>query len=96
MWRAIDKEGEELDVLVAKRRNMETPLKLLKRLLKGQGYVPDIIVPGISAHASQPCGPRPSQGPVQQVVCEQRSGHEDRRTFERTFAQLPQRLVCLR
>lgn len=39
MWRAVDKEGEVLDVLVQKRRNKKVALKLLKKLLKSQGFV---------------------------------------------------------
>jgi transposase-like protein len=44
MWRAVDKEGEVLDVLVQKRRNKAAALKLLRKLLKNQGFVPDKIV----------------------------------------------------
>ncbi|MGE3692986.1 MAG: IS6 family transposase [Novosphingobium sp.] len=44
MWRAVDKEGEVLDVLVQKRRNKGAALKLLRKLLKNQGFVPDEIV----------------------------------------------------
>jgi transposase-like protein len=44
MWRAVDKEGEVLEVLVQKRRNKEAALKLLRKLLKRQGFVPDKIV----------------------------------------------------
>jgi len=44
MWRAVDKEGEVLDVLVQKRRNKSAALKLLRKLLKNQGYMPDEIV----------------------------------------------------
>jgi len=44
MWRAVDKEGEVLDMLVQKRRNKAAALKLLRRLLKKQGFVPDEIV----------------------------------------------------
>lgn len=44
MWRAVDKEGEVLDVLVQKRRNKAAALKFLRKLLKNQGYVPDQIV----------------------------------------------------
>ena len=44
MWRAVDREGEVLDVLVQKRRNKAAALKLLKKLLKNQGFVPDEIV----------------------------------------------------
>jgi transposase-like protein len=44
MWRAVDREGEVLDMLVQKRRNKVAALKLLKKLLKNQGFVPDQIV----------------------------------------------------
>lgn len=44
MWRAVDKEGEVLDVLVQKRRNKAAALKLLRKLLKNQGFIPDEIV----------------------------------------------------
>ena len=44
MWRAVDKEGEVLDVLVQKRRNKAAALKLLRKLLKNQGLVPEAIV----------------------------------------------------
>ena len=44
MWRAVDKEGEVLDVLVQKRRDKRAALKLLRRLLKNQGAAPEQIV----------------------------------------------------
>ena len=34
LWRAVDDEGEVLDVLLQKRRNKRTALKLLRKLLK--------------------------------------------------------------
>jgi transposase-like protein len=44
MWRAVDREGEVLDALVQKRRDKKAALKLLRKLLKNQGFVPDEIV----------------------------------------------------
>ena len=44
MWRAVDSEGEVLDVLVQPRRDRAAALKLLRKLLKRQGFVPTIIV----------------------------------------------------
>lgn len=44
MWRAVDREGEVLDMLVQKRRNKAAALKLLRKLLKNQRYVPETIV----------------------------------------------------
>ncbi len=44
LWRAVDNEGEVLDVLVQSKRDRKAALKLLRKLLKRQGYVPDAIV----------------------------------------------------
>ena len=41
LWRAVDDEGEVLDVLLQKRRNKEAALKLLRRLLKNTGLHPE-------------------------------------------------------
>jgi len=43
LWRAVDDEGEVLDVLVQRRRNKDAALKLLRRLLKYQGVHPETI-----------------------------------------------------
>ncbi len=44
LWRAVDSEGEVLDILVQSRRNKKAALKLMRKLLKKQGYVPDAFV----------------------------------------------------
>jgi len=44
LWRAVDDEGEVLDVLVQAKRDRKAALKLLRKLLKRQGYVPNAIV----------------------------------------------------
>ena len=44
LWRAVDDEGEVLDVLVQKRRNKHAALKLLRRLLRNTGIHPEEIV----------------------------------------------------
>lgn len=41
LWRAVDDEGEVLEVLAQSRRNKRAALKLMRKLLKKQGYVPD-------------------------------------------------------
>jgi putative transposase len=43
-WRAVDAEGEVLDVLVQSRRNKRAALKLMRKLLKKYGFVPDKLV----------------------------------------------------
>ena len=51
LWRAVDDEGEVLDMLVRKRRNMAAALKLLRKLLKNQGVHPEaIITDGLAAY----------------------------------------------
>ena len=44
LWRAVDCEGEVLDVLVQSRRDKRAALKLMRKLLKTQGFVPAAIV----------------------------------------------------
>jgi putative transposase len=44
LWRAVDAEGEVLDVLVQAKRNKHAALKLLRKLLKKYGFVPDRLI----------------------------------------------------
>ena len=44
LWRAVDGEGEVLDILVQSPRNKKATLKLIRRLLKRRGFVPDAVV----------------------------------------------------
>ena len=44
LWRAVDAEGEVLDVLVQAKRNKHAALKLMRKLLKKYGFVPDRLV----------------------------------------------------
>jgi transposase-like protein len=44
VWRAVDSEGEVLDILVQPRRDRNAALKLMRKLLKRQGITPAAIV----------------------------------------------------
>ena len=44
LWRAVDDEGEVLDLLVQRRRDKATAVKLMRKLLKKQGFAPDVLV----------------------------------------------------
>ena len=44
LWRAVDSEGEVLDILVQSRRNKKAARKLMRKLLKKQGYAPNKVV----------------------------------------------------
>ena len=43
LWRAVDNEGEVLDFLVQSKRNAKAALKLMRKLLKKQGWAPTRI-----------------------------------------------------
>ena len=44
LWRAVDDEGEVLDLLVQRRRDARAAARLMRKLLKKQGFVPDLLV----------------------------------------------------
>ena len=44
LWRAVDDEGEVLDVLVQSKRNKLATLKLMRKLLRKYAVVPDRLV----------------------------------------------------
>ena len=44
LWRAIDQDGDALDILIQKRKNKEAALRFFRKLLKGQGSSPLRIV----------------------------------------------------
>jgi putative transposase len=44
LWRAVDAEGEVLDVLVQSKRSKHAALKLMRKLLKKYDFVPDQVI----------------------------------------------------
>jgi len=44
LWRAVDHEGEVLDILVQHRRDTRAALRLMRKLLKKQRFVPKLLV----------------------------------------------------
>jgi transposase-like protein len=44
LWRAVDDEGEILDMLVQRRRDKHAALRLMRKLLRKMGYAPAVIV----------------------------------------------------
>lgn len=56
LWRAVDQDGETLDVLVQQRRNAKAAKRFFRKLLKGLCYSPRAIVTDklssyVTAHA---------------------------------------------
>src|SRR5271165_2914259 len=44
MWRAVDSEGEVLEILVQPQRDKAAAVRLLRTLLRRQGFVPAVII----------------------------------------------------
>jgi putative transposase len=44
LWRAVDHEGEVLDMLVQNRRDSRAALRLMRKLLRKQGFAPKLLV----------------------------------------------------
>ena len=43
LWRAVDHEGEVLDMLVQRRRDKRAALRLMRKLLRKQGFAPKLL-----------------------------------------------------
>ena len=43
-WRAVDQDGYVLDILVQSRRNKRAAKRFFRKILKGLGYVPQVII----------------------------------------------------
>jgi putative transposase len=52
LWRAVDHEGEVLDMLVRPRRDGRAALRLMRKLLKKQGFAPKLLVTDKPSYAS--------------------------------------------
>ena len=53
LWRAVDDEGEVLDLVMQRRRDTDAALKLLKRLLRNQPVEPETITTdGLGSYVS--------------------------------------------
>ena len=57
LWRAVDDKGEDLDLLVQRRRDKTAAVKLMRKLLKKHGFAPDAVESG-----EGPCLARHEQG----------------------------------
>jgi putative transposase len=44
LWRAVDQDGNVLDILVQSRRNKKAAKRFFRKLLKGLRYIPRVII----------------------------------------------------
>src|SRR5437763_7322385 len=58
VWRAVDHEGEILDILVQRRRDKRAALRLMRKLFRKQGFVPKLLT--TDKLGSYGCFPAPS------------------------------------
>jgi putative transposase len=54
LWRAVDQNGDILDILVQSRRDKKAAKKFFRKLLRGLRYVPRVIVTDNSLPESLP------------------------------------------
>jgi transposase-like protein len=74
LWRAVDHEGEVLDLLVQRRRDTHAALRLMRKLLRKQGFAPKLLTTdrlGSYSAAFRHLGltPPPSAGTAGQQSC---------------------------
>src|SRR3984893_10009030 len=52
LWRAVDHEGEVLDILVQSRRDSRAPLRLMRKLLRKQGFVKLLVTDKLRSYGA--------------------------------------------
>src|ERR1700730_16649900 len=52
LWRAVDHEGEVLDMLVQSRRDSRAPLRLMRKLLRKQGFVKLLVTDKLRSYGA--------------------------------------------
>ena len=52
LWPAFDNEGEVLDLLVQRRRDKDAAVKLMRKLLKKQGFAPDLVTDRLRSYSA--------------------------------------------
>lgn len=60
LWRAVDSEGEILDLLIQPKRDKAAALRLMRKLIRKHGYAPQVLVTDKlrSYGAAYPTNPR--------------------------------------
>ena len=57
LWRAVDHEGEILDVLLQRRRDRRAAVKLMRKLLRKHGFAPKrVTTDQLRSYGAPPCG----------------------------------------
>src|SRR5881296_1025065 len=56
LWRAVDHEGEVLEILVQRRRDKRAAIRLMRKLLRKQGFAPKRVTTESCVRTALPSG----------------------------------------
>jgi putative transposase len=90
LWRAVDQDGDVLDILVQSRRDKRAAKKFFRRLLKRFRYVPRVIITDkLRSYSAARAEVMPSVAHVQQKYQNNRAenSHQPTRLRERVMRQ---------
>ena len=88
LWRAVDQDGNVLDILVQSRRNKAAAKKFFRKLLKGCQYVPRVMITdklGSYAAAHNEVMPRVEHRRHRRLNNRAENSHQPTRQRERTM-----------
>jgi putative transposase len=88
LWRAVDQQGNVLDILVQSRRNKRAAKKFFRKLLKGCQYVPRVLITdklGSYAAAKQELLPSVEHRQHKRLNNRAENSHQPTRQRERTM-----------
>ena len=87
LWRAVDDEGEVLDLLVQRRRDEAAAVKLMRKLVNKQGFALDVLVTDQAALLRRGKGRNRLVGSPRSGLAQEQSGREFASTDSTTRAQ---------
>src|SRR6266404_4518312 len=90
LWRAVDQDGDVLDILVQSKRNKKAAKKFLRKLLKGLRYVPRVIITDkLKSYGAAKAEVLPSVEHIQQKYQNNRAenSHQPTRLRERVMGR---------
>jgi putative transposase len=88
LWRAVDQDGDTIDILVQRRRNQRAAERFFRRLLKGQGGEPRwLVTDKLRSYAAAHRRIMPTVKHISQVYANNRAevSHEPTRQRERAM-----------
>jgi putative transposase len=88
LWRAVDQDGDVLDILVQSRRDKKAAKKFFRKLLKGLRYVPGVLITDkLRSYSAAKAQVMPSVEHLQQLYQNNRAenSHQPTRLRERVM-----------